>query len=1050
MRELEGRNLPRVAIGLAAFYALLTVWFFLFYPPEPSARLMGMSVLMTAGFAVFALYLHSRPRASARIVWFARLVALATTLSVLFFLFVIAKPTQVLGLALLIVGLGVFVISLRWYLMITSVSVGGWGLLVWLEGLTAEWVGTGFLVAGAVVLSITIFALRQRIFFDLEVARAQQAQQQDLLRRALDDQERIQNELRETEARYRTLVEQLPAATFIDALDAHATTLYISPQIQALTGYSAEEWRADARLWENLLHPEDCERVLEAMRRHNETAEPFNAEYRIVTRDGRIAWFHDEAVVVRDANGAPRFSHGYMTDITARKISEEQLRRRDAIFETVRYAAETFLRAPSWEQRIERVLARLGTATQVSRVYLFENHDRVAETILMSQRYEWCAPNITSQMNNPAMFDVSLRNTGYERWESALALGIPIYGNVEEFSESEQPSLRAQQIQSIAVVPVMVGREWWGMIGFDVCDRQHNWMPMELDALQAAANTLGAAIQRQRDDRALALARDQALEASRMKSEFLAMMSHEIRTPMNSIIGMSELLLETPLEPDQREFAGIVRGAADALLTILNDILDLSKIEAGKLALEPIEFHLPTLLAQSAELVALHARDKGLQLRVELTPEVERNFIGDAGRVRQVLLNLLNNAVKFTERGGIIVSASIAQTENAPPEKGTNDGAGDAAPQCVTFSIQDTGIGLSADAQAKLFEPFSQADMSITRRFGGTGLGLAICKRLVEMMGGVIRVESAEGLGSTFSFIVPLQPAQTLVAAPPAPRPASQLTLDKRRLSVGKFVLLVEDNAANQKLTQWQLNKLGITKTQTVANGREAVAAVRQIARAGGMYGLILMDCVMPEMDGLAATRAIREFEAVMGQRTSIVAMTANLRPEDRDACYAAGMDDFLGKPVALDDLRALLERWLPQMENAPQKEGTREIAGGNARGEIAPLDRAALESLYRLETPEHPGTVNALVRALMEKTGALVANLSEWIAGNETAQVRRAAHSIRGSAASFGARRLGQIARELEELDAGDGRAAAETLARLQDEFEWVKQALKAERVQA
>jgi signal transduction histidine kinase/DNA-binding response OmpR family regulator len=791
-----------------------------------------------------------------------------------------------------------------------------------------------------------------------------------------------------------------------------------------------------------LLHPEDRARVLEAAARHKTTGERFNLEYRLIARDGRVVWIHDESVIVHDERGAPAFSQGYMTDITARKNAEDAVRRRDAIFETVRYAAETFLRAPTWQDRIERVLARLGAATQVQRVYLYENERAPDGALLAAPRYEWCAHD-TPPRNGVAL---SLRQNGYERWADSLAAGVPVYGDLQDLPEKEHNTLLAPDIQSVAIVPVFVAREWWGFIGFDVCTRKHIWLPGELDALQAAANTLGAAIQRQADERALALARDQALEASRTKSEFLAMMSHEIRTPMNSIVGMSELLLETHLAPEQREFAAVVRSAADALLTIINDILDLSKMDSGRLSLEPVDFNLPAVLTQAVELVAVQARNKNLDLRVELDPGLNRFFNGDAGRLRQVLINLLGNAIKFTAHGHVTLSVTTAR-EGTAPDGSSSRSEGSAALTTLHFAVRDTGIGIASENRARLFQPFVQADMSITRRFGGTGLGLVISKRLVELMGGTIGVTGEEGVGSTFWFTLPLGLADPLANLEPLGHPSPPESPAPVPSAVAPFILLAEDNAANQKLTQLQLTQLGITRIQNVGNGREAVDAVREIAYAGGAYTLILMDCVMPEMDGFQATRAIRAFEAGRAQHTRIIGMTAGVHQQDRELCFAAGMDDYLTKPVRIQELETLVHHWLPASD-APRAPAPADApAPAVKHSPLAHLDRPTLEALLRLESADPAGRVNALVRSFLEDTGALVTNLTEWVMLQDPVQVRRAARSIQSAASGFGARRLAQLAQELELLaEQGKAREMAALLPALRDEFEWVKVELARE----
>ena len=1041
------------------------------------------------------------------------------------------------------------------------------------------------------------------------------------------------------EATLRALIEHVPVTVYIDRLDKTGSNVYTSPRLESELGYTVEEWVSDKELYAKVLHPEDRERILAEYRRTRDTDEPFRAEYRMIARDGTVHWFHDEAAVIRDETGRPAYFHGFLLDITEQKelaealrSSEEELRRQKRYVESLVEINPTAIvtvdrdgNITSWNLAAEELfgysrdeaIGRNLDDLVVGRGDL--RREAVSyQKVLQAGRFH----TVTQRARRDGtLADVELivvpvieegEPTGY----------LVIYHDISQLQRQKQYYQSLLEVSPTAIVTVdadhkvtswnpaaerLFGYSREEAIGRNVDSLVANTVAVHDEAVRLSRQTEAGEVRlttrRTRKDGSLVdvdvrsvpirvgdrmvglyalyhdiselqRARQEAEAATQAKSAFLAMMSHEIRTPMNAVIGMTELLLDAELTPEQRSYAEVIRSSGEALMAVIDDILDFSKIEAGRLELESRPLDLRSCVESALEVVAASASGKGLDLAYLFDRGLPGAIVGDATRLRQILINLLSNAIKFTDTGEVVLSVDREALGSGEGEGGMK--------HRLHFAVRDSGIGIPQDRLSRLFESFSQVDASTTRRYGGTGLGLAISKRLSELMGGTIWVESQLGEGSTFHFTIQADQAPSL--APAHERGASPQLHGRRVLivddnatnrhilvrqaeswgmlaratahpaqalewirrgdpfdlaildmqmpemdgvtlagEIGRYrnaralplvlltslgpreellgdvefaasltkpikpsqlhdtlmnvfgatpagvqaptpqegrverlaervplrILVVEDNVINQQLALLLLQKLGY-RADVAADGLEALQALEREP-----YDVVLMDVQMPTMDGLQATRRIHQ-RWPEGRRPHVIAATASAMQEEREACLAAGMDDYLSKPIRIEELAAALSRGRPHVAPRPATAARESGVGAQTPPEREPqgqprsagvLHPAALERL--METiGDDRGLLTALIDTFLSDVPRLLEGARRGLQQGQVEEVRRAAHTLKSNGATFGAMSLSELSRELESL-AGSGtlEGAADLIEGLEAEYDRVRVALETVR---
>lgn len=765
--------------------------------------------------------------------------------------------------------------------------------------------------------------------------------------RDLTERKKAEARLLTSERRYRRYVEHNAAGFVRTSLDGRL--LDCNDAVARLLGYEEIEELKRRRIQDLYFDPGERRRVLALLREHKVLS---HHELSLRRKNGSRMWALLNLTLVTEENSAP-FIDGSLVDITDRKRMENELRATASVVETspnfVAYRlpnADAIYVNPAGRRLVgapEPAGGQQGFRCQFEDFLLDDDRAFFRSTALpaVERDGEWAG---------------ELR---FRHWETGEA--IPIWQSL--FYHSGRDSQRSSALSTIA-------RDLRGQ-------KQH--------------------------ERELRIAKEAAEAGNRAKSRFLANMSHEIRTPLNGILGMARVLLTTDLSADQRRYAEIVISSGENLLSIVNQILDLSKIEAGKIVLEEAAFQAAETIEEVMQALEPEARRKGLAFTSEIAPDVPTLLRGDPLRLRQVLTNLAGNAIKFTEHGRVHLRVTTSGVQNGRAT--------------LRVSVEDTGIGIPPERAHALFSPFVQADESTTRKFGGTGLGLAISKQLVELMGGKITFESRAGQGTRFEFTAPLEIDGREDPPPPVAAHPAKVEPGQRKPAGGR-ILLAEDNVVNRDVMLAFLKHLGY-HADAVPDGAEAVRALQSTA-----YDLVLMDCQMPNLDGYEATRAVRDRSSnALDPHVPIVAVTAGAMPGDREKCLEAGMNDYLSKPVDAKVLSRALSRWLPEAAGRPAQLLDRNAAKGPDPPRTATEAPRVFDpgALVR-RMMGNRALASRTVKLFLESAPRQISALREHSLGENAEKARREAHTLKGAAATIAAPSLETMAREAEKA-AAEGR---------------------------
>lgn len=711
-------------------------------------------------------------------------------------------------------------------------------------------------------------------------------------------QKESENALLNSEQKFRLLAENSEDIISVHAIDG--TIWYLSPSVTKVLGYEVDD--IIGRTMDQYVHPDDRHKFLPADRVPAFAENIHGAEnsiivrYRVLRKDGVYVWLEsiikpivDEAELVKLICTS--------RNITDQKIAQEKLKKKDHLLQAVSQATHSLLINTDLNQAILESIQVLGSTAMVSRVFLFQNYvDGATHRWMTSQTHEWTRKPADYRQHEAYMQDIPFENIIKIVEPLQRHLPFVAYKSKETNEQLQGIMDRTGVLSSVALPIYLKNGVFWGFVGFDEMEEEREWYEAEFAILRSYASSLAAAIERKQIEVELVQAKEMAESASHAKSEFMANMSHELRTPMNGIIGFTDLVLTTELQKAQRDYLQNVKKSAYGLLEIINDILDFSKIEAGKLLIDHALFKLDELIEEAVDMLTLKAFEKKLEMLYRVDPTIPSQFLGDPVRIRQIVVNLLGNAIKFTGDGEILVS--IKKSSNTYQVDGKTFIR-------LAIEVKDTGIGIRREKLQKVFESFTQADTSTTRKYGGTGLGLTISRSLAELMGGQLTVESEPGKGSVFTLHLVLEIANE----------QPEVLLPQKALL--KKVLIVDDNATNLQLMQEIFGYFHIP-SELASSGQEAIAKVTAARQKNELFSLVLTDHQMPGMDGITLVKELKR--EIPGNNQPFILMLSSLEKNIyQHEATKAGINKFLSKPVKMHELYGAL---LSLFEMTLQHEG--------------------------------------------------------------------------------------------------------------------------------